>query len=140
MVKLTLVSIEGETSLRTVGLPTVRSGWSGLLLSGCTYNYGTFCKVRKALSKSVSPHLHTRYKDLTAVRTTANRARLGEFAVVPWELSGRILAKISRGNLFWRTLTEPRAPQMTWLWNWSSRGMRNVMYVCCLNFVHGCEP
>ena len=52
-----LVSIEGETSLRTVGLPTVRSGWSGhpaiRLYVQLRYFLQAKQTIRKALSKSV---------------------------------------------------------------------------------------
>ncbi|EJK50943.1 hypothetical protein THAOC_29943, partial [Thalassiosira oceanica] len=49
----------------------------------------------------------------------ANRARSGELAVLPRELAGRIFAKKSMRNWFGPTLTEPRAPQITWFGNWS---------------------
>ena len=71
------------------------------------------------VEKQFPPICTSGTRNPTAIRTTANRARSGEFAVVPVRLGERIFAKISRGNQFWLTLTEPRAPQMTWLWNWS---------------------
>ena len=39
---------------------------------------------------------------------------------MPLEPGKPILAKTLTRNLFWRTLTEPSAPQMTWHWNWLS--------------------
>jgi len=55
----------------------------------------------------------------SAQRQTELAGRPSLFAVVPLEPGKPILAKISTRNLFSRTLTEPHAPQMTWLWNWS---------------------
>ncbi|EJK52536.1 hypothetical protein THAOC_28174 [Thalassiosira oceanica] len=63
-------------------------------------------------------------RNLTAIGTTANRARSGELAVLPLEFGAQIFAKKSKGNWFGPTLTEPRAPQMTWFWNWSDAIVR----------------
>ena len=54
---------------------------------------------------------------------------------MPLEPGKPILAKISTRNLFWRTLTEPRAPQMTWLWNWSN--LFSQMQLALVNKVQG---
>jgi len=84
------------------------------------YNYGTFSYFeRQHPSNQFRSNCTFGTRNLTAIGTTANRARSGEFAVLPLEFGGRIFAKKSMRNRFGPTLTEPRAPQMTWFWNWS---------------------
>ena len=85
--------------------------------------------VRGKLYNEVSTHLNQfresctmGARNLTVIGTTANRSRSGELAVVPRELGARIFAEKSTRNWFGQTLTEARAPQMTWLWNWSLVG------------------
>ena len=117
-----MVSIEGKTSLRTVGLPTVV--WLVRQSPALKLTKKPLCLVqlqyffqakhlRNALSNQFPLICTLGTRNLTEIR--ANRTRSGEFAVVLLELGGRLSAKIPRGNLSWRTLTEPHAPQMIWL-------------------------
>ena len=86
------------------------------------YNYGTFSYFERQHPSNQFPLICTfGTRNLTAIVTTANRARSGELAVLPLEFGAQIFAKKSKGNWFGPTLTEPRAPQMTWFWNWSAR-------------------
>eukprot|EP00972_Heterocapsa_arctica_P013310 1955180-Heterocapsa_arctica.AAC.1 len=94
---------------RTNSAPTSRFVW---------YNYGSFSYIESQHSTNQFPLICTfGTRNLAAIGTTANRARSGELAVVPRVLRGRIFAKKSKGNRFGPTLTEPRAPQMTWFGN-----------------------
>ena len=84
------------------------------------YNYGTFSYFeRQHPSNQFRSNCTFGTRNLTAIGTTANRARSGELAVLPLEFGAQIFAKKSKGNWFGPTLTEPRAPQMTWFGNWS---------------------
>ena len=99
-----------------------RSADSGLamllrLLAGCTipckkrtnsalksrfvwYNYGTFSYFERQHPSNQFRSICTfGTRNLTAIGTTANRARSGELAVLPLELGGRIFAKNSSGQL-----------------------------------------